>query len=96
MVSKEAMHFTLCKKHGDMQKNHNTGDCKKYDLDGSPKKGFAGNNAQASYVQMSAKIAKLLKNLTRNSSTQKRSASASMSVIMMTRTCLDVMDLVAL
>ena len=53
---------------------HNTGDCKKYNLDGTPKKGFAGKNAQhnprnenaqheqkSNYAQLSEKIAKLEK-----------------------------------
>ena len=57
-----------------MQNTHNTGDCKKYNSDGTPKKGFAGKNAQrnshkgsalcdqkTNYVQLSAKIAKLEK-----------------------------------
>ena len=51
---------------------HNTGDCKKYNSDGTLKKGFAGKNAQRNlrnritsheqitrYVQLSAKIVKL-------------------------------------
>ena len=50
------------------------GDCKKFNSDGTPKKGFAGKNTQhpscnkcasrkqnASYAQLSAKIAKLEK-----------------------------------
>ena len=50
------------------------GDCKKFNSDGTPKKGFAGKNAQhpscnecasheqnASYMQLSMKIAKLEK-----------------------------------
>ena len=43
---KEAKHCTLYKKHGGPQNTHNTGDCKKYNSDGTPKKGFAGKNAQ--------------------------------------------------
>ena len=57
-----------------MQNTHNTGDCKKYNSDGTPKKGFAGKSAQCNprngsalrdqktnYVQLSTKIAKLEK-----------------------------------
>ena len=53
---------------------HNTGDCKKYNLDGTLKKGFAGKNTQGnlhngstlrkqntSYAQLSGKITKLEK-----------------------------------
>ena len=71
---KDAKHCTLCKKHGGMQNTHNTGDCKKYNSDGTPKKGFAGKSAQrrlqngssqcdnkSNYAQLSAKIAKLEK-----------------------------------
>ncbi len=66
---KEAKQCALCKKHGGAQNTHNTGDCKKYNSDGTLKKGFAGKNAQrnrsashnqkSNYVQLSAKIAKL-------------------------------------
>ena len=71
---KEAKHCALCKKHGGMQNTHNTGDCCKYEKDGTPKKAFTGKSAQrnprnrnaprehnTSYVQLSAKIAKLEK-----------------------------------
>ena len=71
---KDAKHCTLCRKHGGMQNTHNTGDCKKYNSDGTPKKGFAGKSAQRSlrngssqcdnrtnYAQLSTKIAKLEK-----------------------------------
>ncbi len=57
-----------------MQNTHNTGECKRYNLDGTPKKGFAGKNAQCNlrngsmshdqktnYTLLSAKIAKLEK-----------------------------------
>ena len=57
-----------------MQNTHNTGDCKKCNLDRTPKKGFAGKNTQhnthnehtsreqnASYTQLSVKIAKVKK-----------------------------------
>ena len=57
-----------------MQNTHNTGYCKKYNSDGTPKKGLPGKNAQrnshngsascnqkSNYAQMSAKIAKLEK-----------------------------------
>ena len=67
-------HCALCKKHGGAHNTHNTGDCKKFNSDGTPKKGFAGKNAQhpshnecvsheqnASNAQLSAKIAKLEK-----------------------------------
>ena len=43
---KDAKHCALCKKHGGMQNTHNTGDSKKYNSYGTPKKGFAGNNMQ--------------------------------------------------
>ena len=69
---KEAKHYALCKKHGGAQNTHNTGNCKKYNSDGTPKKGFARNNAQrnsrnegaqrdqkSNYAQLSAKITKL-------------------------------------
>ena len=69
-------HCTLCKKHGGVQNTHNTGDCKKFNSDGTPKKGFAGKNTEhpsrnehasrkqnASYAQLSAKIAKLEKSI---------------------------------
>ena len=71
---KEAKHCTLCKKHGSMQNTHNTGDCHKYEKDGTPKKAFAWKSVQRnlrnrnmlhkyniSYMQLSAKIAKLEK-----------------------------------
>ena len=71
---KEAKHCALCKKHGGTQNTHNTGDCKKYNSDGTPKKGFEGKNVQRnscnecasrdqsnSYAQLSTKIAKLEK-----------------------------------
>ena len=71
---KDAKHCTLCRKHGGAQITHNTGNCKKYNSDGTPKKGFAGKSAQRSprnessqrdkknnYAQLSAKIAKLEK-----------------------------------
>ena len=67
-------HCALCKKHGGTHNTYNTGDCKKFNSDGTPKKGFAGKNAQhplhnecasheqnASYAQLSVKIAKLEK-----------------------------------
>ena len=57
-----------------MQNTHNTGNCKKYHSDDTPKKGFTGKSAQCSpqnrssqrnkktnYAQLSAKIAKLEK-----------------------------------
>ena len=72
--SQGAKHCALCKKHGGMHNAHNTSDCKKYNLDGTPKKGFAGKNTQHiprnehvsrhqndSYVKISTKIAKLEK-----------------------------------
>ncbi len=72
--TKDTKHCTLCRKHGGVQNTHNTGDYKKYNSDGTPKKGFAGKSAQRSpqngssqhdkknnYAQLSAKIAKLEK-----------------------------------
>jgi hypothetical protein len=73
---KEAKHCALSKKHGGAQNTHNTGDCRKYKKDGTPKRAFAGKNAQQqrnpcirnalresnnSYAQLSMKIAKLEK-----------------------------------
>ncbi len=67
---KDAKHCTLCRKHGGAQNTHNTGNCKKYNSDGAPKKGFAERSPQngnsqhdkkTNYVQLSAKIAKLEK-----------------------------------
>jgi hypothetical protein len=43
---KEAKHCALCKKHGGKQNIHNTGDCRKYEKDGTLKRAFAGKNAQ--------------------------------------------------
>ena len=45
---KDAKHCALCRKHGGTQNTHNTGNCKKYHSDGTPKKGFAGKSAQRS------------------------------------------------
>ncbi len=69
---KDAKHCALCKKHGGAQNTHNTGYCKKYNSDGTPKKSFAGKNTQrntrnesahrdkkSNHAQLSAKIAKL-------------------------------------
>ena len=71
---KDAKHCTLCRKHGGAQNTHNTGDSKKYNPNGTPKKGFTGKSAQrnpsnrsaprdqkTNYAQLSAKIAKLEK-----------------------------------
>ena len=64
---KEAKHCALCKKHRGAQNTHNTGDCRKYVKDGTPKRAFAGKSAQQgnprnrSYPQLSEKIAKLEK-----------------------------------
>ena len=71
---KETKQCALCKKYGGAQNTHNTGDCRKYNSDGTPKKGFAGKSTQRStrneraqrdqksnYAQLSAKIAKLEK-----------------------------------
>ena len=71
---KEAKHCALCKKHGGARNTHNTGDCRKYEKDDTPKKAFTGKRAQhnpcnrnalrdhnASYAQLSTKIAKLEK-----------------------------------
>ena len=83
---KETKQCALCKKHGGAQNTHNTGDCKKYNLDGTPKKGFTRKNAQCNshhgstphdqktYAQLSAKIAKLEK----STSAQARNASVIM------------------
>ncbi len=71
---KEAKQCAICKKHGDLQNTHKTGDCKKYNSDGTLKKAFAGKSMQqnsrngsalrkqkANYVQLSGKIVKLKK-----------------------------------
>jgi len=73
---KEAKHCALCKKHGGAQNTHYTGDCHKYEKDGTPKRAFAGKSAQqqrnpcnqnvqhesnTSYAKLTAKIAKLEK-----------------------------------
>ena len=105
---KEAKHCALCKNHGGVQNTYNTGDCKKYNSDGTPKKGFAGMNVQhpsrnkrasheqnASYAQLSTKIVKLEKS-NKKLKHVKKSVSASKSVIATTRTHLDVMDPVAM
>ena len=75
---KDAKHCALCQKHGGMQNTHNTGDCKKYNSDGTPKKGFAGKSEQcnpcirsvlhdqkSNYAQLSTKITKLEKSNTK-------------------------------
>ncbi len=51
---KDAKHCTLCRKHGGLQNTHNTGDCKKYNSDGTPKKGFAENSTQRNPLNISA------------------------------------------
>jgi hypothetical protein len=71
---KDVKHCALCKKHGGAHNTHNTGDCHKYEKDGTLQKSFTGKSAQrnpcnrnalhehnTSYVQLSAKIAKLEK-----------------------------------
>ena len=87
-----AKHCVLCKKHGDAHNTHNTGECKKYNLDGTPKKGFAGKNSQqnshnknasrdqnASYLQLSVKIVKLAKSNKRLKHTKKKRKRKSVS-----------------
>ena len=51
--SQEAKQCALCKKHGGAQNTHNTGDCKKYNSDDTPKKGFTGKNVhqKTNYAQ---------------------------------------------
>ena len=71
---KEAKYSALCKKHGGMKNTHNTGDCHKYERDGTPKKAFEGKSLQCnlcnrnaphehntSYAQLFAKIVMLEK-----------------------------------
>ncbi len=36
---------TLCRKHGSTHTTHNTGECHKYEKDGTPKQGFSKNAA---------------------------------------------------
>eukprot|EP00804_Cyclotella_cryptica_P024178 CCRYP_019497-RA/>CCRYP_019497-RA protein AED:0.44 eAED:0.44 QI:0/-1/0/1/-1/1/1/0/92 len=65
-----ARHCALCKKHGGAHATHNTSDCRKYEKDGKPKKGF-GNGKHGStaldkktastFAQLSAKVEKLEK-----------------------------------
>jgi hypothetical protein len=45
---KEAKHCALCKNHGDMQNTHTTGECHKYEKDGTLKRAFARKSAQLS------------------------------------------------
>ena len=65
-------HYARSMGDGGAHNTHNTSDCKKYNSDGTPKKGFAGKSAQrntrnesaqgeqkSNYAQLSAKIAKL-------------------------------------
>ncbi len=105
---KEAKQCTLCKKHGGAHNTHNTGDCKKYNSDGTPKKGFAEKNAQhntpnksaqrdqkSNYALLSAKLLSL-KSPTGNSSTQARNASMIMIVTATTPMHPEVMGPVAL
>ena len=70
----DTKHCVLYKKHGGMHSTHNTGECHKYEKDGTPKKSFAGKSAQHntcsgrvpceqnnSYAQLSVEIVKLEK-----------------------------------
>ena len=106
---KEAKQCTLCKNHRGTQNTHITGDCKKYNLDDAPKKGFAGKNAQHNPCNMEARDAvrrlttlsclqKLLslKSPTGNSSVQVRNASVIMIVTVTTPMHLEAMGPVAL
>jgi hypothetical protein len=71
---RDAKHCVLCKQHGGAHNTHNTGECHKYEKDGTPKKAFAGKSVQhnphnrnvpcehnTSYAQLSVKIVKLKK-----------------------------------
>eukprot|EP00804_Cyclotella_cryptica_P003933 CCRYP_016103-RA/>CCRYP_016103-RA protein AED:0.41 eAED:0.41 QI:0/-1/0/1/-1/1/1/0/163 len=69
-VRKTARHYALCKKHGAHYATHNTSDCRKYEKDGKPKKGFGkgkhGSTAldkktASAFAQLSAKVEKLEK-----------------------------------
>eukprot|EP00804_Cyclotella_cryptica_P027692 CCRYP_010292-RA/>CCRYP_010292-RA protein AED:0.22 eAED:0.57 QI:0/0/0/1/1/1/2/0/395 len=69
-VRKMARHCALCKKHGGAHATHNTSDCRKYEKDGKPKKGFGkgkhGSTAldkktASAFAQLSAKVEKLEK-----------------------------------
>jgi hypothetical protein len=66
----DAKHCVLCKKHEGMHATHNTSDCRKYEKDGTCKKGFGrgqrnsgvpDKKTASAYAQLSAKIAKLEK-----------------------------------
>ena len=69
----DVKHCVLCKKHGGVHNIHNTTECCRYEKDSTPKKSFAGKNAQRNlrngsaqreqnnYAQFSTKIAKLEK-----------------------------------
>ncbi len=105
---KEAKQCAICKKHGDLQNTHNTGDCKKYNSDGTPKKGFAGKKAQcnlcngsalqdqkANCAQLCAKLLNL-KSQTGNSSAQGSNASVIMTATATTPTHPEAMGQVAL
>ena len=105
---KDAKHCALCKKHGGAQNTHNTGDCKKFNLDGTPKKAFAGKSMQCdprngsvlheqktSYVQLSVKIAKLKKSNKKLKRTNKN-GSVIATATAMTLTHPDEMGPVAL
>ena len=105
---KDAEHFMLCKKHADAQNTHNTGDCKKNNLDGTPKKTFTGKSMQhnpchgsmlheqkTNYLQLSAKIAKLEKSNKKLKHAIK-SASVITTVTAMAPTLLELMGPVAL
>ena len=58
-------HCELCKKHGGAHTTHNTGDCKKYEKDGTEKKGFKNYGKSGSknqgYAQFEKKFEKLEK-----------------------------------
>eukprot|EP00804_Cyclotella_cryptica_P008954 CCRYP_012055-RA/>CCRYP_012055-RA protein AED:0.37 eAED:0.37 QI:0/-1/0/1/-1/1/1/0/163 len=69
-VCKTARHCALCKKRGGARATHNTSDCRKYEKDGKPKKGFGkgkhGSTAldkktASAFAQLSAKVEKLEK-----------------------------------
>ena len=86
---KDAKHCALCKKHGGAHNTHNTGDCKKYNSDGTPKKGLPGKTRSATRAMKTHSVNRKvtmrscqqrspnLRNLTRNSNAQIKSAGVT-------------------
>eukprot|EP00804_Cyclotella_cryptica_P012712 CCRYP_016291-RA/>CCRYP_016291-RA protein AED:0.36 eAED:0.36 QI:0/-1/0/1/-1/1/1/0/158 len=69
-VRKTAKHCALCKKHGGAPATHNMSDCRKYEKDGKPKKGFGkgqhcstalDKKTASAFTELSAKVEQLEK-----------------------------------